>query len=68
MKLKQRVRQGEVMEGHLAHLRATVGHCRATVGHLRFTRGHQFFLFFFLSLSEHKANTTELHPKVGPTC
>ena len=39
--------------------RVTMGHLRVTVGHLRVT---------ILSISKHKANTTELHPKVRQTC
>ena len=34
-----------------------------TIGHNRITIGHSFF-----SISKHKANTTELHPKVRQTC
>ena len=34
-----------------------------TIGHHRITIGHYFF-----SISKHKANTTELHPKVRQTC
>ena len=41
---------------------ATVVHIRVTLGHLRVIKGH------FLSISKHKANTTELHPKVRQTC
>ena len=41
----------------IGYLRATVGHLWATVCHLKVTIGH-------LCL----ANTTELHPKVKPTC
>ena len=35
-----------------------MGHLRVTVGHPRVTTGN------FFSISKHKANTTELHPKV----
>ena len=28
---------------------------------------HIHLIFLYFSLSEHEANTTELHPKVGPT-
>ena len=42
----------------LGHLRGTVGHPWVTIGDLRVT----------FSLSKHKANTTELHPKVRQTC
>ena len=45
----------------MGHLRVTIGHLRVTVGHLRVTIG-------FFSISKHKANTTELHPKVRQTC
>ena len=34
-----------------------------TIGHHRITIGHYFF-----SISKYKAKTTELHPKVKPTC
>ena len=47
----------------LGHLRVTIGHFRVTIGHHRITIGHYFF-----SISKHKANTTELHPKVRQTC
>ena len=50
----------------VGHLRVTIGHLRVTIGYLRITIGH--LIFTFLSLSQHKANTTELHPKVRPTC
>ena len=40
----------------------TLGHHRITIGHLL------FYSFILLSWSKHKANTTELHPKVRPTC
>ena len=46
----------------MGHLRVTVGHIRVTLGHLKVTIG------FFFSISKHKANTTELHPKVRQTC
>ena len=50
--------------GHLrliiGYLKATVVHIRLTLGHLRVTIGRLFF-----STSQHKANTTELHPKVS---
>ena len=49
----------------LGHLRVTIGHFRVTIGHHRITVGH-YFTFF--SISKHKANTTELHPKVRQTC
>ena len=39
----------------------TLGHLRVTIGHLRVT-----ICCFFIS--KHKANTTELHPKVRQTC
>ena len=61
----------------MGHLRVTIGHLRVTVGHPRVTTGHlkatvvyfrkgNYRLFF--SISKHKAKTTELHPKVWPTC
>ena len=45
--------------------RVTMGHLRDTIGHLRVTIGHPRVIF---SMSKHKANTTELHPKVRQTC
>ena len=42
--------------------RVTMGHLRETIAHLRVTIG------YFFSISKHKANTTELHPKVRQTC
>ena len=47
----------------MGHLRVTIGHLRVTVGHPRVTIG-----YFFLHISKHKGNTTELHPKVRQTC
>ena len=54
----------------LGHFKDIEGHFRVTIGHYRITIGHLFLfpLFRFLSFSKHKANTTELHPKVKPTC
>ena len=62
------------------HIKVTIGHLRVTLGHLRVIVGF-FFLsipcvkktevkhkYSFLSLSKQKENTTELHPKVRPTC
>ena len=46
----------------MGHLKATIVHIRVKLGHLRVTIG------YFFSISKHKANTTELHPKVRPTC
>ena len=62
-----------VTMGHLrvtiGHLRVTIGHLRATMGHLRLTLGHlKVTIGYFFSISKHKANTTELHLKVRPTC
>ena len=55
-----------VTMGHLGltigYLKATLVHSRVTLGHLRVTKG------YFFSLSKHKANATELHPKVRQTC
>ena len=45
----------------------TMGHLRVTIGHPRVTVG-LFFSFLFFTLCKHKANTTELHLKVRPTC
>ena len=49
----------------LGHPRVTVVHIRVILGHLRVTIGHHRLFF---SISKHKANTTELHPKVRQTC
>ena len=48
----------------MGHLRVTIGHLRVTIGHLRVILGS----LSWLSISNHKANTTELHPKVRKTC
>ena len=57
-----------VTMGHLrvtiGHPRVTIGHPRVTIGQLRVTTGHPRVT----SISKHKANTTELHPKVRQTC
>merc|ERR1711923_19313 len=51
------------------YLKATITHMRVTLGHLRVTLGHLWVtLGIFFSISNHKANTTELHPKVRKTC
>ena len=48
----------------LGYLKATVVHIRVTLGHLnRVTIGH-----VRVTISKHKANTTEIHPKVRQTC
>ena len=52
----------------IGHLRVTIGHLRATMGHLRLTIGHLRVTIGLCSISKHKANTTELHPKVRQTC
>ena len=53
----------------LGHLMVTLGHLRVTLVHLRVTLGHLWVtLGKFFSISNHKANTTELHPKVRKTC
>ena len=55
----------------MGHLRVTIGHLRVTVGHPRVTIGHlrvTIWLRLIFSISKHKANTTELHPKVRQTC
>ena len=52
----------------LGHLMATLGHLRVTLGHLRVTLGHDWVIRQFFSISNHEANTTELHPKVRKTC
>merc|ERR1711884_661973 len=60
--------------GHLrltstGYLKATITHMRVTLGHLRVTLGHLWVtLGIFFSISNHKANTTELHLKVRKTC
>ena len=55
----------------MGHLRLTIGYLKATVVQIRVTLGHLevtigYRLFF--SISKHRANTTELHPKVRRTC
>ena len=53
----------------IGHPLVTIGHLRTTMGHLRLTIGYLLhFVFAFLFVSKLKANTTELHPKVRPTC
>ena len=63
----------------MGHLRVTVGHPRVTIGHLRLTIGYlkatvvrvtlgHFKVTIGYSISKHKANITELHPKVRQTC
>ena len=60
--------------GHLrvtiGHLRVIMGHLRLTIGHFRVTKGHHRITIghYFFSISKHKANTIELHPKVRQTC
>ena len=60
--------------GHLkvtvAHPRVTIGYLKATVVHIRVKLGHlsRVTIGYFFSISKHKANTTELHPKVRQTC
>ena len=49
----------------MGHLRLTIGYLKATVVHIRVTLGH---LKVTIGYSKHKANTTELHPKVRQTC
>ena len=65
----------EATVGHprvtIGHLRATMGHLRLTIGtvvHIRVTLGHLRVTRLFFSISKHKANTTERHPKVRQTC
>ena len=66
--LRVTVGHPRVTIGHLrvtmGHLRLTIGYLKATVVHIRVTLGHLKAIFF----SKHKANTTELHPKVRQTC
>ena len=54
----------------LGHLRVTIGYLKATVVHIRVKLGHlsRVTIGYFFSISKHKANTTELHPKVRQTC
>ena len=52
----------------MGHLRVTMGHLRVTVVHIRVTLGHLRVTIGFFSISKHKANPTELHPKVRQTC
>ena len=51
----------------MGHLRVTIGDLKVTVVHLRVTIG-SILVITFLSISKHKANITELHPKVRQTC
>ena len=64
--------QLRVTIGHLkvtvVHLRVTKGYLKATVVHIRVKLGHIGNYRLFFSISKHKANTTELHPKVRQTC
>ena len=52
----------------ICYLKATVVHIRVKLGHLRVTLGHLRVTIDNFSISKHKANTTELHPKVRQTC
>ena len=53
----------------MGHLRVTIGYLKATLVHIRVTLGHlKVTTGYFFSISKHKANTTELHPKVRQTC
>ena len=52
----------------MGHLRLTIGYLKATVVHIRVTLGHLKVTRLFFSISKHKANTTELQPKVRQTC
>ena len=49
------------LKATVVHIMVTLGHLRVTIGHLKVTIGYFF-------ISKHKANTTELHPKVRQTC
>ena len=51
------------LQATVVHIRVTIGHFKVTIGHYRTTVGYNFF-----SISKHKANTSELHPKVRQTC
>ena len=53
----------ELLRVTIGHLRVTIGNFKVTIGYYRITIGHNFF-----SIRKHKANTTELHPKVRKTC
>ena len=52
----------------MGHPRVTTGHPRVTIGHPRVTIGHPKATAAHPRVSKHKANTTELHPKVRQTC
>ena len=53
----------------IGHFRATMGHLRLTIGYLKATVVHiRVTLEAIFFISKHKANTTELHPKVKQTC
>ena len=62
-----------VTMGHLkvtvAHPRVTIGYLNATVVYIRVKLGYlRVTIGYFFSISKHKANTTDLHPKVRQTC
>ena len=63
-----------VFEVTIGNPRVTMGHPRVTIGHPRVTKGHprvtigSLLVITFLSLSKHKANTTELLPKIRQAC
>ena len=53
----------------MGHLRLNIGYLKATVVHIKVTLGHlNVTIGYFFSITNHKANTTELHPKVRQTC
>ena len=57
--------------GHLrvtaGHLRVTISHLRLTISYLKATVVHIRVTIDYFSISKHKANTTEVHPKVRQT-
>ena len=53
----------------MGHLKLTIGYLKATVVYIGVTLGHLSRVTIgYFSISKHKANTTELHPKVRQTC
>ena len=58
-----------LLRATMGHLRLTIGYLKATVVHIRVKLGHLgVTIGYFFSISKYKANTTELHLKVRPTC
>ena len=71
--LRVTVGHHKVTIGHLrvtiGHLRVTIGDLKATLVYIRVKLGHlRVTIGYYFSISKHRANTTELHPKVRQTC